>query len=310
MGYNEEQTFELQKKPLNEYLLNSEESCFRFLYPSGLTKKIKKLLQDVTYLQTLQITSKEDVLRWYDIYRKHDFLSKPLKEQFSTLFCKYAEYTMEGVMDAIQQVAERKSDYLTEQYLMEVSRDKLIELLRHQPSELIFNSEKLIIISKDLPWGWNTFREATLIPAIIFALRTDNSQFVGPLAEKRIENLINCESYYWELKEENSSVYKIVEKELDSIRKKRYDAIMGKKKCSKKIWAIGWLVFLLIGAGVVLCYFTANYRGFQDSSIEMVTDTLANEEALADTLINNETITDTLTNKETNIDNGRTEDKR
>ena len=94
---------------------------------------------------------------------------------------------------------EQKCHFLQEEYLKSINKDKLSDLLSHEPSNLIQNSEQLLAIAEQLSKEWKSYITKTLRPAIMSALTTSDKQFIGPLSDKRLDALFDGESYYWKL---------------------------------------------------------------------------------------------------------------
>ena len=268
MDYNNEQLFELQKQKLREYLFNNADFKFGFLFSKGITGDYKACLIEEEFLNHLNIGNKDDVLKWYNIYKQHEVLKKKPKTAFIDLFCQYAEGTLDEVMDIFNLLKEQKCHFLQEEYLKSINKDKLSDLLSHEPSNLIKNSEQLLAIAELLSKEWKSYITKTLQPAIMSALTTSDKQFIGPLSERRLDELFDSESYYWELANSYPYVSNMVEEELADLRQKRFEETIkgnnrkkqgeqfnersSKGKFKYYLWAlIGWLLGLLMGAGAM-----------------------------------------------------------
>jgi len=265
MAYSKEQILALQKETLRDYLLNSTDFKFCFLFPKGVTQNLTIWMADEKFLNTLNIRNQEDTFKWYNIYQQHKALSEKPISTFIALYRQYAEGTLQEVMVILDLVLHKKSHYLQEEYLSMIKSKELLSLLQEQPSELIKNSEQLLIFANQLPKKWKDFVKKLLLPTIREALK---DKFVGPLSERRIVELIDSESYYWELATTHPHISEMVEDELTAARQHQHNKILSKgnkenkqfkavsKWTSSKIfWSlVGWLIGLLMGIGACLTF--------------------------------------------------------
>jgi hypothetical protein len=174
MTYEKEQILGIQKRVLNDYLVNSPDYSFGFLFPEGLTKDLRKLL-NADYLPNLQIANREETEKWYGIFQTHDLLSDSVKAAFSEIFCQHTKMALEEVMETLLLVAEKKSNYLQRQYLRKMDKGTLVTLLKNQPGSLIKNAELLLGTAERLPRKWKTFVGDVLQPAVMEAFSLNDS---------------------------------------------------------------------------------------------------------------------------------------
>lgn len=171
MAYKKEQIFGIQQKVLNDYLTNSTDYQYGFLFPKGLTKNLRKLL-NADYLPELQIANRAEAEKWFGIFQAHDLLTDSVKAAFSDIFCLHTKMPLEEVMETMLLVVEKKSNYLQRQYLMKMDKGTLVTLLKNQPDCLVQNAEQLLGIAEQLPRKWKAFVGDVLQPAVmeVFAL--------------------------------------------------------------------------------------------------------------------------------------------
>lgn len=174
MTYKKEQILRIQKRVLNDYLANSPDYLFGFLFPKGLTKDLRSLL-NADYLPNLQIANREETEKWYGIFQTHDLLTDSVKAAFSEIFCLHTKMPLEEIMETLLLVVEKKSNYLQRQYLRKMDKNTVVTLLKNQPDSLIQNAEQLLGTAEQLPRKWNTFVGGVLQPAVLEALSINDS---------------------------------------------------------------------------------------------------------------------------------------
>lgn len=187
MAYEKEQVFGIQQRVLNDYLANSPDFQFGFLFPKGLTKDLRRLL-NADYLPKLHISNREDTEKWFEIFQSYKLLNDSVKVAFSDIFCQHTKMPLEEITETLLLVAEKKSNYLQREYLLKMDKVALVTLLKNQSDCLVQNAEQLLGTAKQLPRSWNVFVDEIIQPAVmeVFNLNDGLLSMLHPKNDGRV----------------------------------------------------------------------------------------------------------------------------
>lgn len=139
--YSEDQKRTLQKQALVSFL--SEEGKYDFLFPKGVLPADLRCKMNSNLLTTLEIKSKGDVERWYNIFKKYDRAGDVhIQMVFNQLFIKYALpslNTLQEIMAYMKEFPFIPAEEYTMPPIHKLPQDKELKALNAEQEAVIRN---------------------------------------------------------------------------------------------------------------------------------------------------------------------------